>query len=65
MLGAGIGLVILGVLASIRRPQVLTLAVSRDGLRMRGDLAGTGLVEPWLDGGHLVLPRKTDAGDDR
>jgi MFS family permease len=44
MLGAGVGLVVLGVLASIRRPQVLTLAVSRDGLQMRGDLAGTGLA---------------------
>ncbi len=44
MLGAGVGLVVLGVLACIRRPQVLTLAVSRDGLQMRGDLGGTGLA---------------------
>lgn len=43
MLGAGIGLVVLGVLAVIRRPQVLTLSVSRDGLRIDGDLAGSGL----------------------
>jgi MFS family permease len=64
MLVAGMGLLILGTLASIRRPQVLTLAVSRDGLRMRGDLAGTGLVEPWL-GGHPVLPRNAEAGDDK
>lgn len=45
MLGAGIGLVVLGLLASLRRPQMLTLAVSRDGLRMSGDLAGTGLAD--------------------
>ncbi len=64
MLGAGVGLVILGTLASIRRPQVLTLAVSRDGLQMRGDLAGTGLVEPWL-GSQLVHPSNNQAGDDR
>ena len=44
MLGAGVGLVVLGILAVIRRPQVLTLAVSRDGLEMHGDLAGTGLA---------------------
>ena len=63
MLGAGLGLVLLGVLASIRRPQVLTLAVSRDGLRMHGDLAGTGLAEPWL-GVHLAPPPDADAGVD-
>lgn len=43
MLGAGIGLVVLGFLAVIRRPQVLTLSVSRDGLRVDGDLSGSGL----------------------
>jgi MFS family permease len=53
MLGAGVCLVVLGLVASIRRPQVLTLAVSRDGLRMRGNLEGTGLAEPWLDGLHV------------
>jgi MFS family permease len=50
MLGAGIGLVLLGLLATIRRPQVLTLAVSRDGLEMRGDLTGTGLTAAALRG---------------
>jgi MFS family permease len=64
MLGAGLGLVLLGLLASIHRPQVLTLAVSRDGLEMRGDLAGTGLAEAWL-GGHLATPRDDDTGADR
>jgi MFS family permease len=43
-LGAGIGLVALGVIASIVRPQVRTLGVSRDGLQMRGDLSGTGVA---------------------
>jgi MFS family permease len=64
MLGAGVGLVVLGTLASLRRPQVLTLAVSRDGLQMQGDLAGTGLVEPWL-AGRPVEPVAAEAGDDR
>lgn len=58
MLGAGIGLVILGILASIRRPQVLTLAVSRDGLEMRGDLTGTG-----LSGASLGVPAEDALGD--
>lgn len=44
MLGAGVVLAALGVLAMIRRPQVLTLAVSRDGLTIAGDLAGTGVL---------------------
>lgn len=61
MLGAGIGLVVLGVLASIRRPQVLTLAVSRDGLEMRGDLSGTGLTEAAL-GIRPEEARETPAG---
>ena len=55
MLGAGIGLVVLGVFASICRPQVLTLAVSRDGLRIRGDLTGTGLAGAML-GSQLAQP---------
>lgn len=63
MLGAGLGLVLLGLLAMIRRPQVLTLAVSRDGLEMRGDLAGTGLATPWL-GGHPVPTPRADSEDD-
>ena len=62
MLGAGIVLVVLGVTASIRRPQVLTLAVSRDGLEMRGDLAGTGLAESWL-GGHLAQRPRDEPGE--
>ncbi len=64
MLAAGLGLVLLGVVAMIRRPQVLTLAVSRDGLRMHGDLAGTGLAEPWL-GVHLAPPPDADVGVDQ
>jgi MFS family permease len=43
MLGAGVGLIALGLLAVIRRPQVLTLRVSRDGLRIGGDLSGSGI----------------------
>jgi MFS family permease len=62
MLGAGLGLVLLGTVAMLQRPQVRTLAVSRDGLRMQGDLTGTGLVEPWL-GGHLVPPKPERGGD--
>jgi MFS family permease len=64
MLGAGLGLVALGLTASIRRPQVLTLAVSRDGLEMRGDLTGTGLAESWL-GGHLAQPPTDEPGGRR
>lgn len=45
MLGAGLGLVILGVVASVSRPQVRTLGVSRDGLTIGGDLRGTGVAE--------------------
>jgi MFS family permease len=58
MLGAGLGLVLLGLLASIRRPQVLTLAVSRDGLEMRGNLAGTGLAGATL--GPYADPHSPD-----
>jgi MFS family permease len=50
MLGAGVILVTLGVVASIRRPQVLTLAVSRDGLRIGGDLTGTGIADAAIGG---------------
>jgi MFS family permease len=63
MLGAGVGLVVLGLVATSRRPQVLTLAVSRDGLQMRGDLSGTGLAEAWL-GGHLARLPDDDPEDD-
>jgi MFS family permease len=44
MLSAGLGLVGLGVLATLRRPQILTLAVSRDGERIAGNLAGSGVL---------------------
>jgi hypothetical protein len=53
---------VLGLVATIRRPQVLTLAVSRDGLQMRGDLSGTGLAEAWL-GGHLARLPDDDPED--
>jgi MFS family permease len=43
MLAAGVLLVGLGLLAIVRRPQILTLAVSRDGRRIFGDLGGSGL----------------------
>jgi MFS family permease len=45
MLAAGVVLVALGLLAVFRRPQILSLAVSRDGLRIVGDLAGTGVLD--------------------
>jgi MFS family permease len=45
MLSAGLGLVCLGLLATLRRPQILTLAVSRDGRRIAGNLVGTGALD--------------------
>jgi MFS family permease len=42
-LAAGLLLVGLGLLATLRRPQILTLAVSRDGRRIAGNLAGSGV----------------------
>jgi MFS family permease len=50
MFAAGVILAALGLLASIRRPQVLTLAVSRDGLRIGGDLSGTGVADAPIGG---------------
>jgi len=50
MLLAGLGLVGLGVLAAMLRPQVLTLGVSRDGMSIRGDLRGTG-----VEGGRTAV----------
>lgn len=44
MLIAGVILIALGLTAALRRPQVLSLAVSRDGMRIAGDLRGTGVV---------------------
>ena len=61
MLAAGIGLVALGLFAAIRRPQVLTLAVSRDGLRISGDLAGTGVASTTFGGG-IVPSRSPNQG---
>ena len=57
MLGAGITLVALGVFAAVRQPQVLTLAVSRDGLHISGDLAGTGIASAAFGGG--IPPSRT------
>jgi hypothetical protein len=67
MLGAGVALIALGLLASLRRPQVLTLAVSRDGLRIGGDLSGTGIAEAPVGGLVAGRPRPISekAGDDR
>jgi len=62
MLGAGVVLVVLGLLAAIRRPQVLTLAVSRDGLQLEGDLDGTGVVT--ADFGAAMIAPRTAAGRD-
>lgn len=56
ILGAGIVLVALGLLAAIRRPQILTLSVSRDGLQLTGDLDGTGVVAVGLGAG-MIAPR--------
>lgn len=59
MLGAGVTLVALGLFAALRRPQVLTLAVSRDGLQISGDLAGTGVASAAFGGG-IAAPRTAD-----
>lgn len=60
MLAAGFVLVGLGLLAALRRPQVLTLAVSRDGLQIAGDLVGTGVLESSL-GAPVALVPSADA----
>lgn len=57
MLGAGVTLAALGLFAAIRRPQVLTLAVSRDGLKIGGDLAGTGIASAAFGGGIATSGR--------
>jgi MFS family permease len=56
MLWAGLGLVGLGSLASLLRPQVLTLGVSRDGLRIGGDLHGTGFEPAVVPDSPIAAP---------
>jgi len=51
MLGAGVVLIGLGLFAILRRRQVLTLSVSRDGMRLGGDLSGTGVASAAFGGG--------------